>query len=267
MNKAQLFLKKNSSTILTWLGAAGVVATSVLAVKATPKALELIADETNRQNNEILEEAIANNWEPTREYVRKLKPIEVVKTAWKPYIPAIITGAATITCIFGANVLNKRQQASLLSAYALLDNTFKEYRRQTRVLYQEEATNLEHEVIKSKFNPNMKLHEDKELFFDYQAMRYFESTFEEVDHAAFKLNEKLSMNGLACLNDFYDTLGIDHVPYGYQLGWTTFTSDKIYGNTPLDFSYEKTIIDDGSEDGIECYIMTINCPPELEYIC
>ena len=36
------FLKRNASTILTCVGAVGVVATSVMAVKATPKALILL---------------------------------------------------------------------------------------------------------------------------------------------------------------------------------------------------------------------------------
>ena len=45
--KAQLFLKRNSSTILTCVGSVGVVATVVTAVKATPKAMALIEDAKN----------------------------------------------------------------------------------------------------------------------------------------------------------------------------------------------------------------------------
>ena len=44
LNKAHLFLKHNSGTILTWIGAAGVVVTSVMAVKATPKAISIIRE-------------------------------------------------------------------------------------------------------------------------------------------------------------------------------------------------------------------------------
>ena len=40
--KSKVFLKKNGSTILTVVGGIGVVATSVMAVKATPKALYLL---------------------------------------------------------------------------------------------------------------------------------------------------------------------------------------------------------------------------------
>ena len=40
--KSALFIKKNSSTILTCVGAVGVVATAVTSVKATPKALSML---------------------------------------------------------------------------------------------------------------------------------------------------------------------------------------------------------------------------------
>lgn len=244
MTRAQIFLKKHSSTILTVIGSAGVVATTVLAVKATPKAMSLLV-------------------EAEQDKAGELTVVETVKAAWKPYIPAAITGLSTIACIFGANYLNARTQASLMSAYALLDSSFKQYREKTRERCPEESHIFEHEMIKSKFNKDMILHEDKELFWDYQSMRYFESTFDEVKQAEYVLNQKLSMDGFACLNDFYDILGLSHVPYGYQLGWSTFNSDKAYSGTELEFNYEKAIMD----DGLECNIMTIKYPSSLEYIC
>ena len=39
---SKLFVKRNASTILTSVGGVGVVATSVMAVKATPKAIALL---------------------------------------------------------------------------------------------------------------------------------------------------------------------------------------------------------------------------------
>ena len=262
MKKTRLFLRKHSSTILSVVGAVGVIGTSVLAVKATPKALELIEEEKNEQNRKLLAEAMVNNCE---EYVpiEKLKPLEVVKVAWKPYIPAVITGVSTIACIFGANVLNKRQQASLISAYALLDNTYREYREKTKELYPEENKKIENEIIKSKFDENIKLNEDEELFFDYQSMKWFQSTFDKVEEAADLLNKKLAIDGYACLNDFYDILGEKHVPYGYQLGWSVMYNDKMYGKPELEFNYEKHELD----DGLEYTIITIDYPPSLEYFC
>lgn len=104
-------LKKASPTILTCIGAAGVVATAVLAVKATPKADSLIKADSRRNHD-------GDPYAATK--------LEAVKSCWKCYIPAAATGVATIICIFGANTLNKKQQASLASAYALVNRSYTE---------------------------------------------------------------------------------------------------------------------------------------------
>ena len=110
VNKSKRFINRNASTILTCLGSIGVIATSVIAVKATPKALKLLETAKEEKGEE-------------------LTSFEVIRTAGTIYIPAIITGGSTIACIFGANVLNKRSQAALMSAYALLDNSYKDYKK------------------------------------------------------------------------------------------------------------------------------------------
>lgn len=106
-------LKKASPTILTCIGAAGVVATAVLAVKATPKADSLIKADSRRNHD-------GDPYAATK--------LEAVKSCWKCYIPAAATGVATIICIFGANTLNKKQQASLASAYALVNRSYSDYK-------------------------------------------------------------------------------------------------------------------------------------------
>ena len=111
----RLFIKRNTPTLLTCLGAAGVVATAVLAVKETPKALNLLENSEKEKGEEL-----------TR--------LEKVKIASPIYIPSVITGMATIACIFGSNIISKSQQATLMSAYALLDNAYKEYRKKTERL-------------------------------------------------------------------------------------------------------------------------------------
>ena len=95
-------IKNKMPTILTCLGGVGVVFTSVLTAKATPKALRLI-DETEREKGVEL-----SKWEK----VRVTAPV---------YIPPVIIGSATILCIFGSNLLSKRQQASLARGMSVYD--------------------------------------------------------------------------------------------------------------------------------------------------
>ena len=64
------FIVKNAPQILTGIGISGMIGSTVLAVKATPKALELLNDKREELNTDTL----------------TFK--ETIATAWKPYIPA-----------------------------------------------------------------------------------------------------------------------------------------------------------------------------------
>ena len=166
MKGTQLMKKlcDNSSTILTCVGAIGVIATTVMAVKATPKAVE------------ILQQAEEEKGE-------KLTKLEVVNVAGPLYIPTVLAGASTIACIFGANVLNKHNQAALMSAYALLDNSYKEYIRKAEELYGDEAdAHVKEELAKDNYEEDAIVlnDEDEVLFFDYKTLQYFQGRMDDV---------------------------------------------------------------------------------------
>ena len=55
-NKVGFQLKKHSPEILTGIGIAGMITTTFLAVRATPKALELIEEKKDELNNKQVEE-------------------------------------------------------------------------------------------------------------------------------------------------------------------------------------------------------------------
>ncbi len=114
LQRAGKSMKKAAPTILTCVSAAGVVMTAVLTAKATPKALRCLEEAKTAKN--------AENGE-------KLTRMETIGACWMTYAPAAIAGIATIGCIFSANALNKRQQAALVSAYALVSKSYNEYRQ------------------------------------------------------------------------------------------------------------------------------------------
>lgn len=246
LNSANLFLKRNSSTILTWIGAAGVVATAVTAVKATSKAAALLEQAKEEKEDD-------------------LTILEKIKVAGPAYIPSALIGASTIACIFGANILNKRQQASVVSAYAIIDNSYKEYKAKLKELYGEDADKeIEGEVAKVQYDRNdiMPIEDGKQLFFDYFSLRYFESTMEEVLRAENAFNKNYSLCGYAALNEFYDTLGIPRVDYGYELGWSKEAADMFYGYDWIDFEHER--VDLG--DGMDCIIISMSHMPTADYL-
>lgn len=242
-----MFFKRNASTILTCAGGIGVVATAVVAVKDTPKAMQII---------EQAEEAKGES----------LTVVEKIKYAGPVYIPAILIGASTLACIFGAHFLNKRQQASLMSAYALLDNSYKEYKKKVDEVYGEGAdARIKGEIAKDKYDQeDIYVEDEKQLFYDYFSERYFESTMEEVMQAEYDLNRKLHTRDYAYLNDYYDLIGLEQIPSGWNLGWSMGASFDHYWKTWIDFRHEKVEM----EDGMECYIITMTEPiPDFEEYC
>lgn len=262
-NKVGRALKKASPTILTCIGAFGIVATAVLAIKATPKALECVKEDSRKKHD-------GDPYAATK--------LEAVKSAWKYYIPTAATGAATIACIFGANVLNKRRQASLAGAYALASCSYADYKRKTKELYGKEA----HEKIMQSLaveqskppritapallsDPCLDFEDAKEeerLFYDSFSGRYFQATISQVLQAEYHLNRNFALNGDVGINDFYRFLGIEAVEKWNDFGW--WVSDELYW---IDFDHIKTMVDDGLNGEIECYIIDmvfapVNVPPD-----
>lgn len=253
-------LKRASPTILTCLGAIGVVATAVLAVKATPKALERIEEAKEAKSPENGE---------------KLTRMETMAVCWPCYIPAAATGIATIGCIFGANVLNRRQQASLASAYALLNRTYQDYKHSVKNVFGEEGhrrvlqdmavekvdkdhiiyTQGTFECTTLDFN----VPEEEHLFYDSYSGRQFASTIGKVLQAEYHFNRTFTLNGNASLNEFYKYLGLDPVKDGDEIGWWVDPNDEIYW---VEFNHAVTFIDDGPDrPQIECLIVEFPNPP------
>ena len=119
-------LHKHSPEILTGIGIAGMITTTILAVRATPRALILMEEEKRRQNKELYEEAERKGLD-SHPGVERLKPIELVRTTWICYIPAAMTGTLSIACLIGASSVNIRRNAALAAAYSLSESALKEY--------------------------------------------------------------------------------------------------------------------------------------------
>ena len=214
--KFQRWLTQNSSTILTCMGAAGVIATAVLTGRATIKAVRIV-DEIEVHSKK-----------------------EIVKAAWKEYIPAAGVGIATIACIFGANTLNKKQQAALMSAYALLDQTYK----------------IAEEKVSDICPADGKL-----LFYEPNYGQGFERTMLEVQDAEYRLNQKFAVEGEASLNDFFELLDLNKTDTGDLIGWSQEMAWDNYNYQWIEFEHELK----KTEVGREYYQINMPFPPTFGY--
>ena len=236
MNVMKL-VQKNSSTILTCMGAAGVIATAVLTGRATIKAVRIV-DESEAHSK-----------------------TEIVKTVWKEYIPAAGIGITTIACIFGANALNKRQQAALMSAYALLDQTYKEYKSKVKEVLGEEAEQKVENAIAEEKVSDICPEKGKLLFYEPNYGQGFERTMLEVQDAEYRLNQKFAVEGEASLNDFFELLGLNKTDTGDLIGWSQEMAWDNYNYTWIEFEHELK----KTEGGREYYQINMPFPPTFGF--
>lgn len=221
--------------------------TTVMAVKATPKAIRLLEAKKEEKDEEL------TKW-------------ETVKTAGPVYIPSVLLGVTTLTCIFGAEVLNKRQQAALTSAYALLDQSYKTYKHKVDELYGEEAgEKVRESIAKDKYEETEEkpeVSEGKQLFYDFYSNRYFESTIADVIWAEYEVNRALATYGGIGLNEFYNLLDLEELPEYREIGWSAGQISETYWEYWIDFDHEKTTID----DDLECIIIHMPIEPLMGYL-
>lgn len=212
MKGAQVWMSKHSPEILTGLGIAGMITTAVLAVKATPKALKLIDEKKAELDLEPDE---------------KLTAVETVKAAWKPYIPAVVTGAVSTGCLIGASSVSLRRNAALAAAYHLSETALTEYKEKVvETIGRNKEKSIRHKIDQDRIEKNPPV--DKEIILtgdgdtlclDYHSGRYFKTSIDKLKKIENELNAKLLREDYISLNDFYDELGLSFTQMGDDLGW------------------------------------------------
>lgn len=233
----------HGATILSIAAVGGVVGTAVLAVKATPKALQILELEYNDKG-------------------RDLTIPETIIAAGPCYIPALLCGMSTIVCILGANVLNQRKQAALNSAYILMANSYQEYRNKVKERF---GKDIDAEIRKEMFEEHQEPSESddaKILFYDEFSERYFNRTWKELLDAEYHLNKEFVMTSEIPINRFYDLLGLPGTRMGLDFGWSISAGMNFYGYEWIDFEHKFVKM----EDGLECYIIDMPYPPTTDYL-
>ena len=237
-------IKKASPMILAILSAAGMAATVILTAKATLKAEQLIMQAQAETDEELTK-------------------FEIVKTAAPCYIPTFVVGLSTLVCMFGACVLNRKQQAAYVSAYTLLDAAFKEYKAKAEELYGESADgNIRAAMMEDKYSSDYILQsEEKFVFYEEHRDEFFELSKEDVLLAEYHLNRNFVLRGYVTLNEFYEFLGLEPITSGDILGWSQYKGEVDYGYLWIDFEHDKRKLD----DGLEYYIISMPFPPTMDF--
>ncbi len=253
MNKPNLYsvaksiqdgVKKHSPEILTGIGIAGMLTTTVMAVRATPKALILIEKKKEQEK------------------VEKLSKTDLVKTTWNCYIPATLTGVASVACLIGANSINAKRNATLAAAYTLTETALKEYQEKVvETIGEKKEKSVRDAIAKDKIEKNPVVNREvyitgkgKTLCYDAISGRYFECDIDLLHKAENRLNLRLRDEMYISLNDFYYEVGLTQIKLGDELGWNIDD-----GYIDLNFSYQ------GAEDDRPCLVLDYLVAPRYDY--
>lgn len=229
LKKLKVLVADNSPLILTYLSVAGVVTTTVLAVKATPNAVDKLS--------KVKWDAESNN--------KQVQSKEVIEAVWKDYMPAAVSGAFTIACIIGAQAINMRKNAAVVSLYSLTETALREYQAKVKEIHGENKERKVREEINkdSIATAPMALSEvhitglGEQLCYDSFTGRYFKSDIETIRRAQNDINAQVLSNNYASHNDFYKLLGLARTQFGEEAGWNL---DQL-----LEIEFTSHLADDG----------------------
>lgn len=240
----RITLTKHSPAILTGIGITGMIGTTVMAVKATPKALQRIEEKKKELHSE------------------KLPVVEVIKATWRCYIPAAVTGFGSAACLIRANSISTRRNAALLTAYNLSKTALDEYKdKVVETIGENKEKAIIDAIAKDKVEKNPVVNNevivtDKGPTLCYDALfgRYFTSDIDTIKRAENNLNRIIVSNMYASLNEFYSEIGLSGVDIGDDLGWNLDD-----GQIEIEFSSQI------ASDGRPCIVLNYNVLPAYDY--
>lgn len=271
--------KANSPTILFGVGVVGVVATAVMASKATLK-----LEEVTEKHKESLETATTLREKGRDDYTEEDYSKDLVyiyarsaNDVFRLYGPTLVVGAISIACLAGSHHILTKRNAALTIAYKTIDEAFKQYR--ARVL-EDQGPEKDREYrfgvsdtprIEAKKGKKTKEVEPVGLgglsgyarFFDESCSSWsktpeYNQVFLQAQQNYF--NDRLRYKGHVFLNEVYDALGMERSPAGAVVGWI-WEGD---GDNYIDFGiwdhkeraeafrngYERSVLLDFNVDGV-----------------
>ena len=249
----QTSLSRHSPEILMAIGITGMITTTILAVKATPKAVRLIEEKKNELE------------------VESLTPVETVKAAWKCYIPAAVSGAASVACLIGSHSVNAKRNAALAAAYKLSETAFSEYRGKVIETFGDKKERVVRDKVSEKQikdNPISKTEvivtgKGQTLCFEPLSSRYFYSDLEKIKRAENKLNKEIITDPFdtgVTVNDFYTEIGLPTTATGDGLGWNLRIG-------MIDIYPSAQMAEEGTEhEGEPCIVLNYTNPPKYEFL-
>lgn len=242
-------VKKYSPQILTVLGIVGMIGTVIMAIKATPKAEELIdaAEERLREETKNDEAVLGKK--------------ETAKCLVKAYWSAAAMGVISTVCFVASNYVSGKRETVMATALGVSEAALHRFQEATLETVSKDTMDAIHAKVADKKLKETPIKESTEvivaskgetLCFDGYSGRYFKSDLETIRRIVNDMNEQMLSGEFISLNDLYFNLGLPEVKLGDDLGWHTFT-----GGEQIDVKYSARI----AENGEPCIVLDYTVEP------
>lgn len=260
-HKVGFTLKKHSPEILVVAGTVGVVASAVMACKATTKVSAII--EESKENIEAIHKVKEDPEYKDRyseEDAKKDMAIVYTQTGLKLaklYGPSVLLGVVSLGCIISSHTILNKRNTALAAAYATIDRGFKEYRNRVierfgkdldkELKYNIKSQEIEETTVDEKgkekkvkttinvadpnnYSPYSVIYDDGNIGWDKdpEINKYF------LIHQQNYANDRLKAKGHLFLNEVYDMLGFPRTKAGQVVGWVYDEKNPI-GDNFVDF--------------------------------
>lgn len=264
-HRAGLKVKKHSPEILLGVGIVSGVAATVFACKATTKLSTVL--ENSKNNIDQIKTYVAENGyseEYSEQDYKKDLTIVYTKSAVdliKLYGPSVLLGAASIGCILSSHNIVRKRNVALAAAYASVDSSFKDYRKNVIDRFGKELDKELKFNIKSEEKEETVTNEDGtetvvkktvttatvDGVSDYA--RFFaegQAGWEkDSEHNLYFLkcqeriaNEMLQERGHVFLNEVYDLIDVPRTQAGQIMGWV-YDPENPDSDNYIDFGIYK----------------------------
>ena len=261
-HKVGFQLKKHSPEILVLAGIVGVVASTVMACRASTKVGDILTKTKEDVDavHRVSEEAQKVGEEYTPEDARKDLTIIYTQTGMKLaklYWPAVGLGLLSIACVLSSHRILSRRNAALAAAYATIDTSFKVYRKNVKERFGEDMDReLRHNIkaavieevvvdekgkektVKKTVNvPELDMTSDYARFFDdgctgWEKNAEYNLMFLRAQQQ--QATDLLRAHGYLLLNEVYTLLGIPKTKAGCVVGWV-YDEENPSGDNYVDF--------------------------------
>lgn len=219
---AKEFVRANTPSIMIGAGIISMGAAVISAARATPLALDRLDEKADELD---------------------VMPCDLTKTerfqaVWRCYVPAIILALTGTASIVGGHVIQIRRTIAIASAAALTEQAFAEYKAIAAEQLGEAGVTAVREKLADKKIEKANHAESNSIeelptssaavrCLEPYSGRFFWSDANAIERAVNAANRILLDEGSLSLNEFYDELGLDHIPPGEAIGWNYYRDQLI----------------------------------------